>query len=910
MTRLDFAGEWGLVASVVTACALALAGFVLYRRILGGRCTGWARLLPFLRALSIALVVMMLGGPVLKHRQVRGTLTRLNVIVDGSQSMQLTDPDMAPARRARIAARLGWIPEGAVPPHLVRAEEGVLRLQEAVRQVVDRSRSGVFEEGALKRAAELEDGLRKEIETMGMGRDLVGRYDREIHEPLKKWGAASNEAARKSLAPVIDRVAGVGKGILAEVEEVVRNAVSKALEGNPAAREAVERVGSTPRWQRLQMMLATGADKGMLGRLRAGFDLRVRKLDGMGEVLVPDETVAADAELSFLGEASGLRTDLGAPLGRDLDAVRASGLEEGERSVTVLISDGQHHVGESPVVLARRLGDRKSPVFAVGVGGVERSPDLAVQGLDAPMRVSAKDRIRGSVQVREDVKAGLEYRVRIRHGADVVWEEVVNAGDAGSRKVPFEIPVEPLLGREGGRSVSQGLLLFETEVVPFTGEREVRNNRTKFTVQAIERKRTILILDSGPRWDMRYLRNLFERDSQWEVNALLKSAEGDGSKSPWERGDRAGTYPQNGEAIAKYDLVVLGDVPASWLSAEEAGQLAEHVSKGGAGLVLVEGVLGHLKGWLAGPLGAAFPVEYAGERAFQGAESWVIRKAGRETPVLTLGGDSGGGLDVWNKLQVARRITLVREAGGAEVLMAAKGPTGEAPFLVTRRFGAGRVVHLAADETWRWRYEVGGVHHDRFWNQLVGWVAEPPFVANGKHVSLDSDRPVYRPGETAYFRVKLTDDAGRPVLETRAKASVFRDGIRLSQLPLLAESGRPGVYRAGMVMDSEGSFEVGVEGVGGDSAMVRARFEVEGFGAGELGSLRMNEALMREISGASGGTFLFEEELGRIEELVRPFTEGEVLETETVLWTSYWWLSAIVGLLGAEWILRKRLGMI
>ena len=44
-----------------------------------------------------------------------------------------------------------------------------------------------------------------------------------------------------------------------------------------------------------------------------------------------------------------------------------------------------------------------------------------------------------------------------------------------------------------------------------------------------------------------------------------------------------------------------------------------------------------------------------------------------------------------------------------------------------------------------------------------------------------------------------------------------------------------------------GSFEVGVEAIGGDSALVRARFEVEGSGAGELGSLRMNETLMREI---------------------------------------------------------------
>jgi hypothetical protein len=863
-----------------------------------------------MRGLVIGLVVLMLGGPVLKHRQVRGTLTRLNFLIDGSQSMQLTDPDMAPARKARIASRLGWIPEGAVAPHLARSEDGVLRLQELIRRVVDRARSGVFEKATVDRALETSESLRKDLESVGIARDLSARFDREIHDPLKRLAGMANEAAQKAAASPLERMSTVGRAVLGELDETVRAAVGKALDGNPAAKEAVERVGSTPRWQRLQMMLATGSEKGMLGRLRGGFDLRVRKLDGSGEFLVPDEVVATDAELSFLGEATGARTDLGAPLSRDLDAVKASSSEDRERSVTVLVSDGQHQVGESPVVLSRRLGDRKSPVFAVGVGGVERSADLSVQGLEAPLRVAAKDRIRGAVQVREDVKAGLEYRVRIRRGTDVVWEETFHAGDAGSRKVPFEIAVEPLLAGESGRSVSQGLLLFEAEVVPFKGEREVRNNRMKFTVQAIERKRTILILDSGPRWDMRYLRNLFERDSQWEVNALLKSAEGDGAKSPWERGERSGTYPSGREVLAKYDLVVLGDVPAGWLSGDEVAQLAEHISKGGAGLVLMEGVLGHLKEWLSGPLGAAFPVEYSGDKAFQGAESWVVRKAGRETPVLALGGESGGGVDVWSKLQTPRRITVVREAGGAEVLMAAKGPAGEVPFMVTRRFGAGRVMHLASDETWRWRYEVGGVHHDRFWNQLVGWVAEPPFVANGKNVAIDSDRPVYRPGDTAYFRVKLTDDAGRPVLETRSKVSLFRDGIRLSQLPLIAEAGRPGVYRAGTVMDSEGSFEVGVEAIGGDSALVRARFEVEGSGAGELGSLRMNETLMREIAGASGGAFLFEEELGRIEDLIRPFTDGEVLETETVLWTSYGWLSVLVALLGAEWVLRKRLGMI
>jgi hypothetical protein len=111
-------------------------------------------------------------------------------------------------------------------------------------------------------------------------------------------------------------------------------------------------------------------------------------------------------------------------------------------------------------------------------------------------------------------------------------------------------------------------------------------------------------------------------------------------------------------------------------------------------------------------------------------------------------------------------------------------------------------------------------------------------------------------------------------------------------------------------VDAEGSFEVGMDTAGGEAEAVRARFEVETAGDGELASLRMNEPLLRELAASSGGTFLLEEQLGRIEELIRPFLEGEVIESETVLWTSYGWLSGIVLLLCLEWVIRKRLGMI
>jgi hypothetical protein len=911
MTRLDFAGDWSLPAAATVACVLATASFLLYRRMLGARFCGVARLLPLIRATVVALIVLMLGGPVLKHRRVRGTLTRLSLVFDGSLSMQLTDPQMPEARRARIAARLGWIPDGVVPPHLGRAEDHAARLRGFLQKIVEGARAGKFEEALFKRAAESAEALRKDLESTGVGRELSAKYEREVLEPLKRTASTPGDPGAKANQTRIERISTVGKSAFEEVEAVIRAAVLQTLEGNPAAKQAVERVGNTSRWQRIQTLLSSGADKGLLNRLRAGFDLRIRKIDGRSETLIAEETVAADPTLAYLGEPLGTCTDLGTALERDLESLRASGNAESTRSVTVLISDGQFNVGEPPGLVARRLGDRKSPVFTVGVGGLERSPDLAMQGLDAPMRAVPTDRIRGSLKVREDVAPGMEYSLRIRCGGAVIWEQAAHSGDSGTRQFPFEIALEPLLAARGKDLKStQGLLQFDAEIVPFKGERETRNNNAKFTVQVIEKKRSILILDSEPRWDMRYLRNLFERDSQWEVNALIRSRDGDGSKSPWDRGERSGTYPSTREVLSKYEIVVLGDVPAAWLTPEETRHLSEHVAEAGAGLVLMEGGQGRLKDWLAGPLGAAFPVEYGDGDPFRGAEAWSLSKAGLQNPVLSLHAEPDRVAEVWGRLQVPKRVTRVRPGGGAEVLLSLKGAGVEFPFLVTRQFGAGKVVHLASDETWRWRLEVGGEHQSRFWNQLVSWVAETPFAAKGQSVSVDSDKPVYRPGEKARFRVKLSDHTGRPVLGARAKVSVFREGVRVSQLPLSAAPGRPGIYQAEFTVDAEGSFEVGVETSGVEAETVRARFEVENAGESELASLRMNEALLRDVAGNSGGTFLLEEELGRIEELIRPFSDGEVIETETVLWTSFGWLGAVVVLLSMEWVIRKRLGMI
>src|SRR5262249_40888804 len=45
----------------------------------------------------------------------------------------------------------------------------------------------------------------------------------------------------------------------------------------------------------------------------------------------------------------------------------------------------------------------------------------------------------------------------------------------------------------------------------------------------------------------------------------------------------------------------------------------------------------------------------------------------------------------------------------------------EQPLIVRQNYGFGRVLYIALDSTWRWRYKVGDQHHHRFWGQVIHW---------------------------------------------------------------------------------------------------------------------------------------------------------------------------------------------
>ena len=817
MNTLHFGGEWSPLPAFLSAGAFACAAFLLYRRETRSQANRLCALLPWLRAGAVFLVVLMLSGPVIRHRRMQGELTRLLFCVDGSQSMGLSDLAMDPSRKEGIARAQGWF---AAP----RTEAG---------------------------AAEI-------------GRDTAA---------------------------------------------------------------ALDRFDKTTRSERVRSLLFEGGEEGLLASLAGRFDIQVLALENSGARLLWQSGEGVSKLPASLPEPGAVSSDLlSEGLRRAASPLKQSGFgdasgvgDEGPSTAVVLFTDGQHNTQSSPIALAKELGDRRIPVYALGFGAEGAAADLSVLSVEAPETVFFEDRVSGTVVLKEEMPPGQEYRVKVECQGRVLWEKTLVTSLRHVVRVPFDFPVTDLV-REAQGGLAPGErrhvvpLPFEATVVPLPAEREVRNNTAGFLVRATTAKRKVLLLDGRPRWDSLYVRNLLERDTRWQVNALLLG--GADATERWPRGEKAGMFPAKQETLDEYDAVILGELPLRSLTETEWQWLADFVAKRGGGLLLVDGQRRHLAahaaeaGW---PLGALLPVEFEpeGEGRSAGEGRLELTERGRSLGIFTLDPGHTDPGTVWRQLRPPQWLSRARALPGSETLLELAGGAVRRPALVWRQFGAGRVAYLAFDETWRWRSEVAEKYQERFWNQLLPAVAEPSFAAGDDLVSLDTDRFKYPAGGVAEIRVRLHGALLAQGRQQEWRAVLWREGERVASVALNADEGRPDLLRGRTAQLEPGAYTVGVESAkAGRELPLRVSFEVGSQAVGELAELSLNEELLKRIAAESGGKYLREEFSAQLREMVASLETGRVVETETVLWQSYWWFSAVLLLLSLEWILRKRLGLV
>ncbi|MDB6156245.1 MAG: hypothetical protein JWL90_4698, partial [Chthoniobacteraceae bacterium] len=827
-----FAGDWPWWAGVGAALVLGLLAWILYRRdALPPR--RWVRwLLPNLRALAVIMIVLMLSGPVLHHRKIIGQLPKLFLFVDGSRSMGLTDPSMGIGRKILALQRMHLLPSDAVRMELPKSAEALADAQLLSEKAKDAGDDAVFKKLASDLFAKI--GAARDLITAGGGDngDRLARFNKDLYAPSKAVAEREfkqiNDRTRS--AEELAKLAGVTRRWQDELADAFQKIGSDLASGeNSVLRTALEKFDAMPRAQRVQSLLLEGEPSGMLAKFATNYDVQLLVLDGGKADRIWQPSAKNPALPISLPKLISETTNLSTGVKNSV-----SDFAGGERGAVILFSDGQHNEGESPGEMAKVLGARQVPVFTVGFGSQIRPRDLAIVRTEAPDSVFYQDRVRGQILLKDDMPAGMPFELKIQDGDKVLWQQQVTSDGTQMRKVPFDFSIKEVAESKlaampkGEMQLSGVPLDLKVSVSQIEGDREPTNNFGSLRLRAVTQKRKVLIIDGRPRWESRYLRNLFERDEQWEVNAIVAGSKA--GENGFARGANAEEFPNDPALLPGYDLIIFGEVPRNLWKGDELQWIADFVSKRGGAIVFIDGQRSTFKQYAGTPILPLFPVEWSGAPVVSdGTSKLELNERSAGLAPFSLNSDKTQNKETWSKLQLPHWFSGAVPLPGSETLLAADVGGKKVPAIVYRPFGAGKVLYHAFDESWRWRFEVGDEFHVRYWNQIANWIAELPFAVRDKFISLDAGAATYRPGDSADIRVRLRDGSGKPVSNASVDAILTRDGKKVAAIRLSSDDNAGGLFHGKTAELEPGNYEVGIEsaGIPGSELKARTSFLVE-----------------------------------------------------------------------------------
>jgi hypothetical protein len=573
----------------------------------------------------------------------------------------------------------------------------------------------------------------------------------------------------------------------------------------------------------------------------------------------------------------------------------------------VLVGDGDWNAGPAPSEAAQALRLAGVPVLAVAVGSETKLPDVDFTSLDCP-----------TVGV-----VGKPVRVPFTINSSLPTERVVvvdfkaSSGDVLRKEVRL-----PAMG-----TATDWIYWTPRDVGDYTvtvtvpkqeGELLGDNNQRTAPIAVRQEKLRVLVVESIPRWEYRYLRNALSRDPGVEVSCLLfqpgLSKRGGGNK------DYIQKFPGGLDELSKFDVVFLGDVGVGpdQLTEEDCRLLKGLVEFQASGLVFIPGWRGEQASLAGSALEDLCPVVTDQVRAegasTDGPRKLVLTEAGRKSLLTKLADSGAENVAVWESLPGVQWYgPVLRAKAGSEVLAVhedAGNEYGRIPLLVTRTYGAGKVLYMATDGAWRWRKGVEDKYHYRFWGQVVRWMAYRRNMAKGERMSLAFAPEQPQLGQSLALDARVAQASGEPLSrgDVAARITAPSGAVETVRFVPPAGEGEWGVFAASFTPREPGKHAVRLAcKETGD--VLDASFFVQGQAAEGIGRAARPEVLA-EIAQVTKGRLVPPGEIASIIESLATLPEPPPSVRRLQLWCHPAVALAIVGMLGLFWVLRKRQGLV
>ncbi len=574
----------------------------------------------------------------------------------------------------------------------------------------------------------------------------------------------------------------------------------------------------------------------------------------------------------------------------------------------VIFSDGVASEGDADKLstvsdLVRRRG---VPLFVVPVGSDVAGrdvhlfdvvmDDVAFKG--DPVSIAGKIRANGLPQSKVTVAIK-----RVDNGKTLTTVDVTPRADG--QPVRFETTV---------KIDEAGEIDLDLETPVLTGEVDKSNNRERRHLSVREEKLHVLLVESAPRYEFRYLKQWLERDNSVELQTLLVDADPE-----YAQEDRTALpyFPVQREAVWKYDVIVIGDVSLTQLGATAPGWILDFVREKGGGLILVSGPRANPRGWTGSVLESLLPVP---------SDTLALLPPTTDateaySPQLTLDGQKGVPIFRFADSESASAqvlkglpgfyglVELPRLKPGVRVLAEhpyRRGERERLPVITLQQVGAGKVLFHATDELWRWRFRQGDAYYGRYWGQSIRYLSRGKLLGQDRAVEFITDRQVYRRNEPVVLRVRFVEERQVPTDDAAVRVIVEQTNGGRQEVTLKPLAFAPNVFEGQITPSGEGTYHAWVSRPSFTGPPPAADFRVESTQR-ELQQRMTDRADLKLAAQRAGGRLVPLADAKSIPEWVPP---GVAVPLEYGVAVPVWQRSEplllLALILGTEWFLRRR----
>jgi uncharacterized membrane protein len=578
-----------------------------------------------------------------------------------------------------------------------------------------------------------------------------------------------------------------------------------------------------------------------------------------------------------------------------------SAVRQKDLAAIILVSDGADteqlkHISPGaalPEAVLNAVESLQTPVNTFSVGGRDNFVDLAISDVAFDDFAFIRNAVEVEVTLQSTGMDDVSIPVALEQGGRNLASKVVTVPAGGSEKTTLRFVPDRV-----------GKFTYRVVVPVMEGESISENNTRSYVARVIRDKIRVLHVVGRPSWDQRFLREVLKRNPNIDLVSfyILRMhldapgvSEQELSLIPFPVAQLFGTE------IGTFDLVIFQNFNhAPYQVSFFLSQVVEYVRGGGAFLMIGGDLSFGSGGYGLTPLEDILPVRLQAGRDFRVDQfKAVVSPEGSGHPVLDLG-EPG----VWERLPELEAFNLAAApVPDAMVLLVhpfERSGSERAPILALREVGRGRVAALLTDGSWRWNFVYAGRGGDtrpyyRFYNNMLRWLIRDPAL---DPVFLRSRKARYAPDEPVQLKIQAHG------VSSSSKAVIT----------LYPGRGKEAIERHSVELDDQGRGEIELKSPGTGAFVVRIQvgdhqaeeaFVVEGTSK-ERSNPAPRPDLLDKIAKAAGGRSSSVEK-GSFAGLNIDSERRYRVEASTTrpLLSSWWVLAGLIGLLVAEWWIRR-----